>query len=330
MQRIHLKRSGMDVSRICMGTMTFGGQADERESHRMLDLCSDHGIDFYDTANMYNAGAAEEIFGSWLAARRGRRQRLVLASKVRYQVGDDPSTLGLSRRVILRELDRSLARLQTDYLDIYYLHAPDYHTALDETLHTMDTLVRSGRVRAIGMSNYGAWQMTDAIRLGERRGWAIPSIVQPMYNLISRAIEDEILPCCRHFDLSVAAYNPLAGGLLTGKHRKGSEPEPRGRFGSNPFYHERYWHGPHFDAVKDLGEAASAAGRSLIGLSLSWLLDRPDVDCIILGASSLEQLQINLAALVESEDAPLDEVTIERCDEIYRELRGFPPKGVVR
>ena len=151
-----------------------------------------------------------------------------------------------------------------------------------------------------------------------------------MYNVISRDIEHEILPCCRHFDLGVCVYNPLAGGLLTGKHRKDQEPEPTGRFGSNPFYRERFWHAPHFDAVTALTELATGSGRSLIGLSFRWLLDRSAADCVILGASSVAQLETNLAALDELGGAAIDETTMQRCDELYRELRGFPPKGVVR
>ncbi len=327
-QRIHLKRSGLEVSQISMGTMTFGSQADLGESFRMLDLCFERGINFLDTANMYNAGAAEEIVGAWLAADPGRREQIVLASKVRYPVGDDQSTIGLSRRVILRELDSTLARLGTDYLDIYYLHAPDYNTALDETLHTMDTLVRSGRVRTIGMSNYAAWQMTEAHWSCDRHGWAQPAVVQPMYNVISRGIEAEILPFCRQYDLATCVYNPLAGGLLTGKHLKGSEPDPAGRFGSNQFYRDRYWFDAHFDAVTELARVAEAAGHSLIGLSFRWLLDREGNDCMIIGASSMEQLEANLAAIDELDGAPLDEGTIAGCEEIYKQLRGHPPRVV--
>ncbi|MGD8396468.1 MAG: aldo/keto reductase [Candidatus Eiseniibacteriota bacterium] len=330
MQRITLGRSGIEVSRIAMGTMTFGGQADERESFRMMDLCVERGIDFFDTANMYNAGASETIIGRWLAKHRGRRERLVLASKVFYPVGDDRSTTGLSRRVILRELDRTLDRLGTDYLDIYYMHAPDHRTAIEESLHTMDVLVRSGRVRTIGMSNYAAWQMAEASWLAAARGWAQPSVAQPMYNMIARAIETEILPCCRHLGMATCVYNPLAGGLLTGKHVKGSDPDPEGRFGSNRFYRERFWHDAHFDAVAALGGVAVESGRTLIGLALRWLLDQEAVSCVLLGASSFAQLETNLAALDERDGTSLDVDTRERCDAIHRELRGFPPKGVVR
>lgn len=315
----------MPASRLCMGTMTFGGQADEAESHRMLDRALDAGIDFFDTANMYTDGRSEAILGRWLQAAPGRRTQAVLASKVRYPVGDDEATVGLSRRNIIRQLEATLARLQTDHLDFYYLHAPDHHTPLEVSLHAFNDLVQAGKIRAYGMSNYPAWQMMEALALCERHGWAKPSVVQPMYNLIARDIEVEILPFARAKGWGVCAYNPLAAGLLTGKHTYSEVPPAGTRFGLNHHYVKRFWRPAHFEAVAALQAVAAEAGRSLIGLALQWALQQPGVSHVILGASKDAHLEANLAAVQEAGGAPLGADVQARLDAIYQALRGFPP-----
>lgn len=314
-------RSGVRVSRLCMGTMTFGGQADEAQSRRMVDMCLDAGINFFDTANIYNDGESERILGRIL---KGRRDELVVASKVRYPTGDGPNDEGLSRVHIRRAIDATLTRLQMDHLDLYQAHQPDYETPIDVTLDAMDELVREGRVRCVGVSNFAAWQVCEAMHTAERRSVAAPVSVQPMYNMLMREIETELLPMCRAYNLATMAYNPLAGGLLTGKHERGT-PTPGTRFGLLDSYRDRYWHERFFDVVDDLKDTASGAGVSMVELSLRWLLGREDLTCIILGASKPEQLEQNLAAC---EKGPLPADVREACDGAWQRLRGPIPHYV--
>jgi len=315
MERRKLNGTDLEVSRICMGTMTFGGQADERTAAVMVDCCLERGIDFFDTANVYTKGQSEEIVGRIL---KGRRDRVILASKVGLQTGEGAEDSGLSQAAIVKWIEASLRRLQTDYLDIYYMHAPDYQTPIEESLEAMAQLVRQGKVRYVGVSNYASWQVCRMLGLAEQRDLPAVRITQPMYNLLTRGIEQEFLPMCREFGLSMVVYNPLAGGLLTGKHR-GGEPEANTRFDLMANYQDRYWHDMNFAAVEELAGIADQADRSLIGLAFGWLLHHTTADCLILGASRLEQLQENLE-LIEAE--PLDEETVAACDRVWAKLRG--------
>jgi aryl-alcohol dehydrogenase-like predicted oxidoreductase len=308
-------RSGVRVSRLCMGTMTFGGQADEQQSRRMVDMCLDAGINFFDTANIYNDGESERILGRIL---KGRRDDLVVASKVRYPTGDGPNDEGLSRVHIRRAIDATLERLQMDYVDLYQAHQPDYETPIDVTLDAMDELVRDGRVRYGGVSNFAAWQVCEAMHVAERRSVAAPVSVQPMYNMLMREVETELLPMCRAYNLATMAYNPLAGGLLTGKHERGT-PEAGTRFGLLKSYRDRYWHDRYFDAIENLKTVASEAGIAMVEMSLRWLLGRENLTCIILGASRPEQLEQNLAAC---ENGALPADVQDACDEAWQQLRG--------
>jgi aryl-alcohol dehydrogenase-like predicted oxidoreductase len=285
----------------------------------MVDLCLERGINFIDTANAYNAGTTEEILGRVLA---GRRDKIVLASKVFNKMGDGPDDRGLSRAAISKAIDASLRRLKTDYLDLYYLHQPDYAVPLEESLGVMDELVRAGKVRFVGASNYASWQLAAMLWLAEKNGWQPVTVVQPMYNLLARGIEQELLPMCKNYGLAVVPYNPLAGGLLTGKHTAAA-PIPDTRFERMPIYKDRYWHQANFEAVQELTKIAKAAGRSLTRLSLGWLLHNPAVTSVIIGASRIEQLKDNLAAL---EDKPLAAETISACDEVWKKLRGITPQ----
>lgn len=315
MEKRELSGTELEVSRICMGTMTFGGQADEKASAAMVDCCLEHGINFFDTANAYTGGQSEEIMGRLL---QGRRDQVVLASKVGMDVGDKPDEKGLSKAAIRTGIENSLRRLQTEYLDIYYLHKPDYETPLEETLAALAQLVDEGRVRYIGVSNYASWQVCCMLWLAEKQNLPVVRITQPMYNLLARGIEQEFLPMCRELGLSTVVYNPLAGGLLTGKHRPGS-PTPDTRFDRAATYEERYWHEANFDAVGELKETAREAGRSLIGLAFGWLLHHSPADCVIAGASRMEQLEENLELV---EEGPLDEGTLAACDRVWGRLRG--------
>ena len=318
MERRTLHHTDLTVSRFCFGTMTLGKPLDQAGTDEVIDRCFDAGINFFDTANMYNAGVAETLLGNAL---KGRRDKVVLASKVFYKVGDAPDQQGLSRKAILRAIEESLERLQTDYLDVYYMHAPDHAVPVEESLETMDSLVRQGKVRYLASSNYAGWEVVEMLWLAKEHGWHAPYVSQPMYNLLARGIEQEYLPMCRQFGISTVVYNPLAGGLLTGKHNQ--EVFTAGtRFDNNRLYQDRYWHTQDFHAVERLRAIACLAGRSLISLSLNWLQHHAAVDVIILGASSLAQLNDDLVAAAEG---ALPEEIVKACEQVWQDLRGPLP-----
>ncbi len=319
MDTLTLQGTDLKVSRICFGTMTFAGQTGEETAAQMVARCLDSGINFFDTANAYNGGKSEEMLGKLM---RGRRDRFILASKVRNKMGEGPDLAGLSRAAINRAIDDSLRRLATDYLDIYYLHLPDYNVPIEESLEAMDNLVKQGKIRYVASSNYSGWQVVQMLCIAGKRGYQRASITQPMYNLIARGIEQEYLPMCKEFDVATVVYNPLAGGLLTGK-QPSQAPLPGSRFDNNQMYLERYWHQADFEAVEELKQIASKAGRSLVSLALNWLYHHTPTDCIILGASRLEHLDENLKVLG---DGPLDKSTLDACDQVWLELRGPSPK----
>ncbi|MGD0298134.1 MAG: aldo/keto reductase [Bryobacteraceae bacterium] len=319
METVTLKQTSLDVSRICFGTMTFGGQTDFESARRMIDLCVDSGINFLDTANVYNTGASEEMLGGLL---EGRRKDFILASKVRNKMGDGVDMAGLSRAAIFRAIDDSLRRLKTDYLDLYYLHLPDYAVPIEESLDAMNELVQQGKVRYLASSNYSGWQMVEMLWIAQRKGEKAPHVAQPMYNLIARGIEQEYLPMSKRFGISNVVYNPLAGGLLTGKQRRDA-PLPGTRFDNNRMYLDRYWHQSDFDAVDQLQRIAASAGRSLVSLALNWIYHHTPVECIILGASRVDHLEQNLKVL---SDGPLDPETLQGCDKVWEALRGPTPK----
>lgn len=314
-----LNQTNLTVSRVALGTMTFGAQVDEAAAGSLVNCFLDQGLNFIDTANVYNGGEAEKIVGKVL---QGRRDRVVLATKVGIKMGEAPDLGGLSRSAIVKGIEDSLMRLRTDYVDLYYLHQPDYDVPLEESLEAADQLVRAGKVRFLGASNYAGWQVCHMLSLTERKNWQPVRVAQPLYNLIARGIEQEFLPMCREFGLATIAYNPLAGGLLTGKHQHAA-PLPGTRFDSSPVYRDRYWLQANFDAVLELSHLAQEAGRSLVSLALNWLLHQTGVDGVILGASRLEQLQQNLAVL---DDGPLSPETVLACDRVWLKLRGTAPQ----
>src|SRR6266498_5706690 len=236
MQTRTLGRTDLTVSRACFGTMTFGSQVNENDAGRILDSCLDAGINFIDTANVYNAGKSEEILGRLL---QGRRNRVVLASKVRGKMGEAPDEIGLSRAAIFRAIDDSLRRLCTDHLDLYYLHQPDWSVPIEESLEAMDRLVRAGKVRYPASSNYAGWQVVEMLSIAEKNGYTPATVTQPMYNLLARGIEQEYLAMCQRFGVATVVYNPLAGGLLTGK-QTGQQPLAGTRFDKNEMYLNRY------------------------------------------------------------------------------------------
>ncbi len=319
METIHLPGTDLKVSRLCYGNMTFGSQTDEAEGARIIDACLDHGINFLDTANVYNKGAAEEMLGKVLGS---RRSRVVLASKVRGVMGPGHDESGLSRKAMHKAIDDSLRRLRTDYLDLYYLHQPDHNVPIEETLSAMDELVTQGKVRYPALSNYAAWQVGQMRMLSSKRGWKPMRVAQMMYNLMARGLEQEFVPFSSEFGVSLVVYNPLGGGLLTGKQKR-EAPIKGTRFDNNQMYLDRYWHPAFFDAVDELATVAQRAGRSLVSLSLNWLLHHTKAVCVILGSSRLDQLEENLRACEEG--AVSAEVSLE-CDQVWTRLRGVAPK----
>jgi aryl-alcohol dehydrogenase (NADP+) len=322
-EHVRLGRSGLPVSRLCLGTMTFGLQCDEKQSGAILDAALEGGITFLDTADAYplggdlsTVGRTEEILGRYLA---GRRDDVVLATKCFMPVGRHHWDGGMSAKHILDAIDASLRRLQTDYVDLYQLHFDDRRTPLDETLRALDDVVRSGKARYIGVSNWQAWRLALAVGRSELLRTAPIVSVQPRYNLLFRANERDLLPLCEEVGIGVIPYNPLAGGLLTGKHRR-QEEAPEGRFtlgNAGDMYRDRYWHDREFDTVEALRPLADEAGISLAHLAIGWVLSRPAVTAPIVGASRPEQLADALAAQAK----PLEPDLVARLDELTREWR---------
>ena len=320
MEHVRLGRTGLQVSRLCLGTMTFGLQCDEPTSRAILDTATAGGITFIDTADVYplggnleSVGRTEAIIGRWL---KGKRDDFVIATKCSGRMGPQPWQQGNSRKHILEAVDASLRRLQTDYLDLYQLHAPDPSTPIDETLRAMDDLVRSGKVRYTGCSNFLSYQVARAIGRSEALGVARFDSVQPRYNLLFRQIERELLPLCAEEGIGVIPYNPIAGGMLSGKHRGGTPTEgTRFSLGSaGEMYQGRYWHEHAFETVEQLRPIADAAGMSMVQLAVAWTLANPAITAPIIGASKPEQLADSLKAAETPMPADLkqqlDELTV--------------------
>ncbi|MGV0102363.1 Aldo/keto reductase [Nostoc sp. DSM 114160] len=288
----NLGKTGLTVSRLCLGTMTFGLQTDEETSRQILDTAADGGINFLDTADVYplgggltTAGRTEEIVGRWL---KGKREHFILATKCVGRVGPAPWDRGASRKHILDAIDASLRRLGTDYIDLYQLHSDDASTPLDETLEALDAVVRAGKVRYIGVSNFLAYRLARALGRAETRNLTKFISIQPRYNLLFREIERELLPLAKEEGLGVISYNPLAGGLLTGKHDFTQGPTSGTRFtlgAAAERYQERYWRDREFNTVEELRTVADLAGLSLTTLAVAWVLSNPIITAPIVGAS---------------------------------------------
>jgi len=336
MKHRSLGRSGLKVSEVCLGTMTFGYQSDEKASFAILDRAAELGVDFIDTADCYpvpltleTAGRTEEILGRWL---KGRRERFVVASKCFFPMGEGPNDRGNSRRHVLRAAEASLRRLQTDVIDLYQVHAFDPETPLPETLRALDDLVRAGKVRYTGCSNFRAWEMAEALAAGARLGTEAFASTQPRYNVLHREIEAELLPLCLAHGVGLIVYNPLAGGLLTGKHAPGQEPEANSRFGSHlgataATYRRRYWQEEALSTVAELKAFFDRRGKALTSVAVAWVLRQPGISAAIVGASRADQLTSSLAGV----DLALDEEELSALDEVwYRLPRQRPVAGPVR
>jgi aryl-alcohol dehydrogenase-like predicted oxidoreductase len=318
MEHRQLGRSGLRVSALCLGTMGMGGggpfaavgDIDVEGATRQLDLCLDAGVTFVDTADVYSAGASEEIVGKAIGS---RRDRIVLATKARFPMGDGPNDAGLSRRHLISACEASLRRLGTDYIDLYQVHEWDGQTPLEETLEALDTLVHSGKVRYVGCSNYSGWQMTKALGLSDRLGYQRFVSQQVYYSLQARDIEYEILPAALDQGVGILVWSPLAGGLLSGKYRRDREAPAGSR-------HLTDWSEPPvrdperlYDIIDALVEIGEEHGVSAAQVALAWALGRPGVTSLIVGARTEEQLADNLRAaelrLTAEERARLDELS---------------------
>ena len=322
MQHVRFRRTGLQVSRLCLGTMTFGLQCDEATSFRILDTAAEAGITFLDTADVYplggtveTTGRTEEIVGKWL---RGKREAFIVATKCSGKMGPALWQQGTSRKHALSAIDASLKRLGTDYVDLYQVHLFDPQTPTDETIEAFDAIVRSGKARYIGVSNYHAWRFARALGRSEALGIAKFVSAQPRYNLLFRQFERDLLPLCEEEGIAVIPYNPLAGGLLTGKHKGSGTPPEGSRFTlgtAGKMYTERYWHEREFAVLETLGKLAKEAGTELTTLAVAWVLANPAITSAIIGASKPEQLKASVAAvefkLDPSLKAKLDEVTHE-------------------
>jgi len=303
MKHVRLGRTGLLVSNLCLGTMTFGLQCDEAVSFSILDRATEGGITFIDTADVYplggglpTVGRTEEIVGRWL---HGKRDRYVVATKCFGRMGPAAWEQGNSRKHILEAVEGSLRRLGTDYIDLYQLHGPDPGTPIDETLDALDDLVRAGKVRYVGCSNFMAYQVARALGRSDTRSVVRFDSVQPRYNLLFRQIERELIPLCAEEGLGIIPYNPIAGGLLSGKHNP-SQPPPEGsRFALGSaagVYQDRYWHDREFATVEELRKVAEREGVALVTLAVAWVLANPAVTAPIVGASRPDQLDASLAA----------------------------------
>lgn len=312
LERRRMGRHGLEVPALCLGTMTFGLQVDESGSREILDKAFAHELRFLDTADAYplggtreTVGETEAIIGRWMNE-RGNRSDVLLATKCFAPTRRGPNGYGLSRQHIMESIDASLARLGTDYVDLYQAHGFDPNTPIEETLRAFEDIVRSGRARYVGCSNYPAWRLGEALRAAERLGVAGYISIQPRYNLLYRDIETELLPLCADQGLGVIVYNPLAGGFLSGKYKPGQEVEEGTRFALGTAaerYQARYWQESQFEAVEALKTVVEAKGLNMVSVAIAWVLAQPGITSAIIGASRPEQLDANLAALsVEFDD----------------------------
>lgn len=297
-----LGSSGASVSTLALGTMTFGTETDEEASHSQLDRFVEAGGNLVDTADVYSHGVSEQIIGRWLTKRPPEiRDQVVLATKGRFPTGPGPNEVGLSRRHLSRALDASLGRLGVDTIDLYQVHAWDPHTPIEETLTFLDSAVQAGKIHYVGLSNFTGWQIQKTVDVADARALARPVTLQPQYNLLAREVEWEIVPACQAEGLDLLPWSPLGGGWLTGKYHRDERPTGPTRLGENPnrgveAYDGRSAHERTWDVLGTVEEIARDRGMSMAQVALAWLVDRPTVCSVILGARTQEQLDDNLGA----------------------------------
>jgi len=299
MEYRRLGATGLKVSELCLGCMTFGRETDEHIARKILDRFVEVGGNFVDTANVYAAGASEEILGRILGE---RRKDLVVATKVRFNanafVGKPvaPNQIGLSRGHIMAEVEASLKRLQMDYIDLYQVHAWDFETPIDETMRALDDLVRQGKIRYIGASNFTAWQLMKSLRTSDKHDFARFDSLQPQYSLITRDIEREILPLCRYENVGVIPWSPLGGGFLTGKYRSGQRPPQDSRLAKVDMWN-RLANERNYATLEAVEQVAKERGRAVAQVALAWVNQQPGVSSVIYGARTEEQNEQNLGAI---------------------------------
>jgi aryl-alcohol dehydrogenase (NADP+) len=342
-----LGRTGLKVSSLCLGTMTFGKQVDEATSLAIIERALDLGVTFIDTADMYVNGVTEQIVAK---AIKGKRDSIVLASKGGHVkklapkygeqkisgpidlarpapfrpweagAGTGPNDMGLSRKHLMQALEGSLTRLGIDYLDLYYAHMPDYDTPLDETLRAMDDMVRQGKVRYIGCSNFRAFQLAKALGISDKQNLARWDFIQPPFNLLARDVEYELLPLCRAEGVGVCPFSPMAAGLLSGKYEKDKAPLEGVRYSLGHWgytYNKPYWSDANFAAIEPYKKIAAQAGVSLSRFALAWVLHNPAITAIVNGSTSIKQLEDNVAAT----DVKLSPDALKACDDVWRSFR---------
>lgn len=313
-----LGATGVRVSQLCFGTMSFGGDANAATSAQMFRACRDAGINFFDCADAYSRGKAEEILGRVM---EGERDELVITTKCHQPMSDDMNARGSNRRHIIRAVEASLKRLKTDRIDVYFMHRWDNTVPLEETLRALEHLVQSGKILYIGASNYAAWQVSKALGISERQGWPRIDVIQPMYSLIKRQVESEILPMAAAENLGVMTYSPVGGGALSGKYRVDQRPEV-GRLVTNSEYTKRYSAGGTFETAAAFTELAERLNIHPVSLAVAWAGSHPSVTCPIIGARSVEQLMPSLQS-----------IDIEMTPELRREISALsktPPPATDR
>jgi aryl-alcohol dehydrogenase-like predicted oxidoreductase len=300
MQYRTLGGTGVKASSLCFGTMSFGGIADETMSRAMFDMCREAGINFFDCANVYEKGRSEVILGKFIA---DCRDEVIITSKVYFQMSDDINAGGATRYHIVRALEGSLKRLNTDYIDLYFIHRFDDLTPVEETMRALDDMVRQGKILYIGASNFAAWQVTKALGISDKRGWSRFQCIQPMYNLVKRQAEVELFPMAQSEQLGVIPYSPLGGGLLSGKYGSDRKPDT-GRLMENKMYQVRYGDDWVYRVADSFTALAREAGYHPASLAVAWVRAHPAVTAPIIGARNTDQLQASLDALkVDMTDA---------------------------
>ena len=329
----YLGRTGLKVSELCLGAMTFGRESSEAESYQMLDHFKSVGGNFIDTADVYSLGGSEEVLGRWL--KNQKRDDFIIATKVRFNMGDGPNDLGLSRKHILAGVEASLHRLGTDYIDLYQIHGWDPGTPFEETLQTLNSLVLSGKVRYIGASNLTAWQLQKAIDLSRFNGWEPFSCLQPLYNLLDRELEWDLVPVCLNEGVGIIPWSPLRGGWLSGKYQRAMAAPPEGTrvdeagkrgWGEawDHYANERTW-----TIIDTMQEISQENGKSIAQIALNWLLQMPGVTAPIIGVRTLKHLEDNLGAngwaLTADQMAKLNQVSEKPLNYPHSMIAGFSP-----
>ena len=310
MRTVWLGRTGVEVSALCYGTMSFGGDADEAESVRIYAACRDAGITFFDCANIYAGGASEEILGRLM---KGHRDELIITTKLGHNARPGPNGRGASRRHAVAEVETSLKRLGTDHVDVLFIHKWDAETPLEEQLRTMEDILRSGKALFLGASNWAAWQYAKALGIAERRGWQPLSVLQPMYSLVKRQAEVEILPLAISEGLAVTNYSPIGAGLLSGKYAGGQRPEA-GRLVETAYYGKRYGQEWMYETAERFTALAAETGHHPVSLAVAWAGAHPGITTPIIGARSVEQL-----------GPALESVEIDMTAELYARISALAP-----